>query len=241
MRFLISVLFLFGVSCSSQAQELPFQVLEDSDSQKGFFKRFSPERTIYLIGPLSARSLEVFRQELLSMDAKDSTEPICIVIDSKGLYRFTNKKGIFAFPDLKNCTHEGDTSFFIRNLMTIVRAPLTTVGIGVLDEASLIVLLSGSKTERFVFSNCSIHFSPLLRFFEFNTSKGAHNYRDFLRRFDSKFKSLLTSLIGEEKYFLYSIEYCVTVKEIIHFLNNKSDMEEFFTALLKDKEEEEGG
>ena len=92
---------------------------------KGLLK----QRVIMVAKPVDREMAAAICAQLLLMDADDSTKPITMYVNSPG--------------------GDADSGFGIYDVMKIIRAPITTVCLGLAASAAVIIYVGGHKDRRF--------------------------------------------------------------------------------------------
>ena len=88
------------------------------------------QRVIMVAKPVDREMAAVICAQLLVLDAKDKSAPITMYVNSPG--------------------GDADSGFGIYDVMKFVRAPITTVCLGLAASAAVIIFVGGKKERRFV-------------------------------------------------------------------------------------------
>lgn len=93
-------------------------------------KTLLDQRVILVAKPVDREMAAVITAQLLVMDAKDGKAPITMYVNSPG--------------------GDADSGFGIYDVMKYVRAPITTVCLGLAASAAVVIFVGGRKGRRFV-------------------------------------------------------------------------------------------
>ena len=104
-----------------------------TNDDDALMQKFLNTRQIILAGEINKELSEKIVRQLLLMESLSSTKPIYIYIDSPG--------------------GDADAGFAIFDMIRFIKAPVYTIGMGLVASAASIILLAASKERRFGMPN----------------------------------------------------------------------------------------
>ncbi|EMB29954.1 ATP-dependent Clp protease proteolytic subunit 2 [Treponema denticola MYR-T] len=114
----------------NEANEEKKNKTNDDDA---LMQKFLNTRQIILAGEINKELSEKIVRQLLLMESLSATKPIYIYIDSPG--------------------GDADAGFAIFDMIRFIKAPVYTIGMGLVASAASIILLAASKERRFGMPN----------------------------------------------------------------------------------------
>lgn len=104
-----------------------------TNDDDALMQKFLNTRQIILAGEINKELSEKIVRQLLLMESLSATKPIYIYIDSPG--------------------GDADAGFAIFDMIRFIKAPVYTIGMGLVASAASIILLAASKERRFGMPN----------------------------------------------------------------------------------------
>jgi len=104
-----------------------------TNDEDALMQKFLNTRQIILAGEINKELSEKIVRQLLLMESLSATKPIYIYIDSPG--------------------GDADAGFAIFDMIRFIKAPVYTIGMGLVASAASIILLAASKERRFGMPN----------------------------------------------------------------------------------------
>ena len=104
-----------------------------TNDDDALMQKFLNTRQIILAGEINKELSEKIVRQLLLMESLSATKPIYIYIDSPGV--------------------DADAGFAIFDMIRFIKAPVYTIGMGLVASAASIILLAASKERRFGMPN----------------------------------------------------------------------------------------
>ena len=104
-----------------------------TNDEDALMQKFLNTRQIILAGEINKELSEKVVRQLLLMESLSATKPIYIYIDSPG--------------------GDADAGFAIFDMIRFIKAPVYTIGMGLVASAASIILLAASKERRFGMPN----------------------------------------------------------------------------------------